>query len=92
MATGYSAKINQAAIQNIIANILKGQTKEIISKEAPTYFAFKTQEVLKTKKALEDLKNQVKSMNNFLKKGEVPLEKYFEAYELLLDVRKFFLG
>lgn len=92
MATVYSAKINQAAIQNIIANILKERTKEIISKEAPTYFAFKTQEVLKTKKALEDLKNQVKSMNNFLKNGEVPLEKYFEAYELLLDVRKFFLG
>lgn len=93
MATGYSAKINQTAIQNIIANVLKEQTKEIILKDAPTYFAFKTQEILKTKKALEDLRNQVKSMNNFLKKGgEVPLEKYFEAYELLLDVRKFFLG
>lgn len=92
MAMGYSAKINQTAIQNIIANVLKGQTKEIVAKEAPTYFAFKTQEVLRTKKALEDLKNQVKSMNIFLKKGEVPLEKYFEAYELLLDVRKFFLG
>ncbi len=94
MATAnYSSKINQTAIQNVISDILKERIEEVTSREVPTYFAFKTQEVLKTKKALEDLRKQVRNMNILLKgRGEIPLEKYFEAYELLLDVRKFFLG
>ena len=52
MATAnYSAKINQTAIQNVISDILKKRIEEVTSREVPTYFAFKTQEVLKTKDA-----------------------------------------
>ena len=77
--------IDEKRIQSTITTTIHSQVFPVLKKQAPSYFAEESQ---KKKKEFENLKKKILSFSL----GERKVQNYFQAYEIILDVRQFFLG
>lgn len=78
--------IDKKRIQSTITTTIHSQSFPVLKKQAPSYFAEESQ---KKKKEFENLKKKILS---FSLGEERKVQNYFQAYEIILDVRQFFLG
>lgn len=78
--------IDKKRIQSTITTTIHSQSFPVLKKQAPSYF---TEESQKKKKEFENLKKKILS---FSLGEERKVQNYFQAYEIILDVRQFFLG
>lgn len=77
--------IDKKRIQSTITTTIHSQSFPVLKRQAPSYFAKESQ---KKKKEFENLKKKILSFSL----GERKIQNYFQAYEIILDVRQFFLG
>lgn len=78
--------IDEKRIQSTITTTIHSQVFPVLKKQTPSYFAEESQ---KKKKEFENLKKKILS---FSLGEERKVQNYFQAYEIILDVRQFFLG
>lgn len=87
-------QLNTNTINNIVSQTLDENLKNV-KPDIVNFFVSQTKEKIKSYEDFLYLKSQVqKYYHDFADKtgNQVPLETCFKAYELLLDIRKFFLG
>ena len=77
--------INKKEIQSTIATTIHSQSFPVLKRQVPSHFVEESQ---KKKKGFENLKKKILSFSL----GERKVQNYFQAYEIILDVRQFFLG